>query len=120
LHALGAAKSSLRAMIISSVMYLTFTLTGAYLGGAVGTVRGAALATCSGAVVWWWHLRVAMRDSDKIPARGPGRFGRRGGGSGPRAAVPAVPAEVAVPALSGAAGAASTAERPAPRPGDQG
>jgi hypothetical protein len=101
-------------------MYLTFTLTGAYLGGAVGTVRGAALATCSGAVVWWWHLRVAMRDSDKIPARGPGRFGRRGGGSGPRAAVPAVPAEVAVPALSGAAGAASTAERPAPRPGDQG
>jgi hypothetical protein len=119
LHALGAAKSSLRAMIISSVMYLTFTLTGAYLGGAVGTVRGAALATCSGAVVWWWHLRVAMRDSDKIPARAPGRFGRRGGGSGPRAAVPAVPAEVAVPALSGAAGAAGAAERPAPRPGDR-
>jgi O-antigen/teichoic acid export membrane protein len=121
LHALGAAKASLRAMIISSVMYLSFTLTGAYLGGAVGTVRGAALATCSGAVVWWWHLRVAMRDSDKIPARGPGRFGRRG--SGPPAAVPV---EVAVPALSGAAGvagvagAAGVAERPAPRSGDHG
>ena len=105
---------SLRAMIISSAMYLSFTLTGAYLGGAVGTVRGAALATCSGAVVWWWHLRVAMRESDKIPARAPGRFGRRGGGSGPPAAVPA---EAPVPALSGAAGAA---ERPSPRSGDQG
>jgi O-antigen/teichoic acid export membrane protein len=70
LHALGAAKRSLRAMIISSIIYLTCSLTGAYLGGAVGTVRGAALATWLGAVVWWWQLRVAMRESDKIPASG--------------------------------------------------
>jgi O-antigen/teichoic acid export membrane protein len=70
LHALGAAKRSLRAMIISSIMYLTCSLTGAYLAGAVGAVRGAALATWLGAAVWWWQLRVAMRESDKIPASG--------------------------------------------------
>jgi len=70
LHALGAAKRSLRAVIIASIMYLAFSLTGAYLGGAVGTVRGAALATWLGAVVWWWQLRVAMRESDKIPTHG--------------------------------------------------
>ncbi|MGH7513960.1 MAG: hypothetical protein ACREOQ_13685 [Gemmatimonadales bacterium] len=67
LHALGAAKRSLRAMIISSVIYLGSTLTGAYLAGAVGTVRGAAVATWLGAVVWWWQLGVAMRESDRIP-----------------------------------------------------
>lgn len=78
LHALGAAKRSLRAMIITSVMFLTCSLTGAYLSGATGTVRGAALATWLGAVVWWWQLRVAMRESDKIPAHGPIWPGRRG------------------------------------------
>jgi O-antigen/teichoic acid export membrane protein len=94
LHALGAAKRSLRAMIISSIMYLTFSLAGAYLGGARGTVDGSALATLSGAAVWWWQLRTAMRESDKIPARDSTRSGRR-----------REPAEepAAVPAMSGAA-----------------
>lgn len=71
LHALGMAKRSLRAMVVSSVIYLGCNLTGAFLDGAVGTVRGAALATWLGAVVWWWHLRVALRESDKLPAREP-------------------------------------------------
>ena len=108
LHALGAARRSLRAMIISSVMYLVFTLTGAYLDGAVGTVRGAALATLSGAVVWWWQLRVAMRESDKMPARDRFRLGRRRGPSAPPETLPPVPAMSGVAARSG------------PTPGDQG
>jgi O-antigen/teichoic acid export membrane protein len=70
LHALGVAKRSLRAMMITSAMYLGGSLLGSYLGGAVGTVRFAAVATWLGAVVWWWQLRVAMRESDKIPAHG--------------------------------------------------
>jgi O-antigen/teichoic acid export membrane protein len=70
LHALGVAKRSLRAMIISSTIYLACNVAGAYLDGATGTVRGAALATWLGAVVWWWQLRVAMRESDQIPAHG--------------------------------------------------
>ena len=70
LHALGVAKRSLRATLITSCIYLGCTLTGAYLGGAAGTAYGAAVATGLGAVIWWSQLRVAMRDSDKIPARG--------------------------------------------------
>jgi O-antigen/teichoic acid export membrane protein len=76
LHALGVAKRSLRAMIIASVIYLGCNLTGAYLDGAAGTVRGAALATWVGAVVWWWQLHLAMRESDRIPSRGLSQSGR--------------------------------------------
>ena len=99
LHALGAAKRSLRAMIISSVIYLGCNLAGAYLDGAVGTVRGAALATWLGAVVWWWQLRVAMRESDKVPAHGLNSSGRHR----------KLPTRPAAPALSGAANRAPSA-----------
>jgi O-antigen/teichoic acid export membrane protein len=97
LHALGAAKRSLRAMAISSALYLGCNLTGAYLGGAhlggaVGTVRGAAIATLLGAVVWWWQLRLAMRESDRIPESARGWLGRH---RGLRARPPAGPASVA-------------------------
>ena len=94
LHALGVAKRSLRAMIVTSVLYLCCGLAGAVLDGAVGSVRGTAVAAWLGAVVWWWQLRVAMRESDKIPAHGLNWRGRRRGASEQR---------VAVPALSGAA-----------------
>lgn len=79
LHALGASRRSLRAMVLSSVIFLGCGLAGAYLGGAVGTVRGAAVATWIGALVWWWQLRVAMRDSDRIPARSRSSSGRPAG-----------------------------------------
>ncbi len=93
LHALGAAKRSLRAVTITSVLYLTFSLTGAYLGGAVGTVRGAAIASALGAVMWWWQLRVAMRESDRVPAHGSIWAGLRGvaGGGHAEAATSPLP-----------------------------
>jgi hypothetical protein len=56
-------------MIISSVIFLGCGLVGAYLGGAVGTVWGAAFATWAGALVWWWQLLAAMRESGKVPMR---------------------------------------------------
>ena len=62
LHALGAAKRSLRAMVASSVVYLGFGLLGAIQGGALGTVRGAALATWVGAMLWWRQLYLALRE----------------------------------------------------------
>ncbi len=68
LHALGAARRSLRAMVISSVLFLGCGLAGAVLGGAVGTVRGAAVATCVGAVLWWWQLFTALEDFHASPA----------------------------------------------------
>jgi O-antigen/teichoic acid export membrane protein len=72
LHALGAARRSLRAMVISSVIFLSCGVAGAYAGGAAGTVWGAALATWLGAAVWWWQLRTAMREpafTDRLAAQ---------------------------------------------------
>jgi O-antigen/teichoic acid export membrane protein len=70
LRALGAAKRSLRAMVIGSVAYLGLGVAGAVQGGALGTVRGVAVATWIGAIVYWWQLRAGLRDSDLIPADG--------------------------------------------------
>jgi O-antigen/teichoic acid export membrane protein len=70
LHALGAAHRSLRAMIFASLIYLGCGLAGTVLDGAVGAVRGAAVATWVGALLWWWQLRVALRESGRIPDGG--------------------------------------------------
>ena len=80
LHALGAARRSLRAMVLSSAVYLGCGLVGAYLGGATGTVLGVALATWVGALLWWWQLGLAMRESGKIPPRSWYLFRRRPAG----------------------------------------
>jgi len=66
LHALGAARRSLRAMVFASLLYLGCGLLGALQGGALGTTRGVALATWIGALLWWRQLRVAMREH-RIP-----------------------------------------------------
>ncbi len=65
LHALGAARRSLRAMVLASAIYLVCGLVGAAAGGAVGTVCGAAVAMWIGALLWWWQLRAALRESGK-------------------------------------------------------
>jgi O-antigen/teichoic acid export membrane protein/capsular polysaccharide biosynthesis protein len=67
LHALGAARRSLRAMVFASLLFLTAGLLGALQGGALGTTRGVALASWIGAILWWRQLRVAMREHH-IPA----------------------------------------------------
>ena len=70
LHALGAARRSLRAMIITSALTLGFSLAGAYAygaDGALGAVRGGALGAWIGALLWWRHLRAGMRESAEIP-----------------------------------------------------
>jgi O-antigen/teichoic acid export membrane protein len=60
LHALGAAKRSLRAMVIQSGIYLVLGILGAYVDGATGAVLGTAISSWIGAVVWWWQLRAAV------------------------------------------------------------
>ena len=67
LHALGAARRSLRAMIITSAISLAFSLAGAFIDDAVGAVRGGALAAWIGAVLWWWYLRAGLRESAEVP-----------------------------------------------------
>jgi peptidoglycan biosynthesis protein MviN/MurJ (putative lipid II flippase) len=98
LHALGAARRSLRAMLLSSAVFLGCGLAGAYLGGATGTVRGAALATWVGALLWWWQLDVAMRESGKVPPRSGHLFRRRPAEPGGMVARSPVPAGRAGPA----------------------
>lgn len=68
LHALGAARRSLRTMVISSVSYLALSLAGAAVGGTVGTMQGAAVAAWIGVLISWWQFRAALRESDRVPA----------------------------------------------------
>jgi O-antigen/teichoic acid export membrane protein len=65
LHALGASKRGLGAMFNMSVLYVVCTVAGARLGGAVGTMDGAAVAGLIGGAIFWWQLRKALRDHRK-------------------------------------------------------
>ncbi len=67
LHALGAARRSLRAMILSSVLIVACALVGAFTGGTLGTMRYAAAASWLGTLVSWWQLRQALQESDTVP-----------------------------------------------------
>ena len=68
LRAMGAAKRSLRAMVLASAIFLGCGVAGAYLGGAVGTVWGAAIATWVGTLLWWQQLQLAMREARQSAA----------------------------------------------------
>lgn len=65
LHGLGAAKSSLRAAIWSSIAYVACSLTGAALWGAYGAVYGTAVATWLAALILWRQLVVSYRSGEQ-------------------------------------------------------
>ena len=67
LHALGAARRSLRAVTLSSVLIVTCTLVGALTGGTLGTMRYAAAASWLGTLMSWWQLRQALLESGNVP-----------------------------------------------------
>ena len=67
LRALGAARRSLRAQLLTSAAYVTGGLVGAAVAGALGSAWGVALATLFGAAVWWWQLRAGLRELDAVP-----------------------------------------------------
>lgn len=62
LHALGAARRSLRAMLIYSGLYVVLCLIGAAVDGAAGTIYGCAAAGGVSAVAFWLELRAELRD----------------------------------------------------------
>ena len=70
LRALAAARRSLRAMFFASAAYLAFGLIGALSGGVLWAVRGLAISAWFGAVLWWWQLHQAMRESATARVRG--------------------------------------------------
>ena len=76
LHALGAARRSLRAMVLASAVYVACSLAGAAAGGAMGTVRGAAIATWLGALLWWRELHAELREYGHDQAGGFALSGR--------------------------------------------
>jgi O-antigen/teichoic acid export membrane protein len=79
LHALGAARRSLRAMVIASTINVIGGVLGAVAGGAVGTVRGLAVTTWIGTLVYWWQLRAALREAGTAHAPGRTLSSRPGG-----------------------------------------
>jgi O-antigen/teichoic acid export membrane protein len=81
LHALGVAKRSLRAMILSSTVFVACGLAGAAAGGVMGTMIGAAIASWIGGLGFWWQFHLALRNRAK-PASGSG--GQQGEPSGAR------------------------------------
>jgi O-antigen/teichoic acid export membrane protein len=62
LHALGAARRSLRVVIIGTVVASGLALGGAAVLGAPGTIYGMAVGTWLGAILGWAELRKAWQE----------------------------------------------------------
>lgn len=69
LHALGAARRSLRAVLFTAVLVVAGGLTGAVTSGTLATMRYVALATWIGTLMTWWQFRQALQDADLPPPR---------------------------------------------------
>jgi O-antigen/teichoic acid export membrane protein len=67
LHAIGAARRSLRAVLLLSAMTLASALVGAATEGTLGSMRFAAGASWVGTLLFWWQLRQALHESGTIP-----------------------------------------------------
>jgi O-antigen/teichoic acid export membrane protein len=79
MHALGAARRSVRAAVATSAITVVFAIAGAALKGAAGTLDGAALATWIGALLYQWQLRLALRESGGAPPGTEAAADRHGG-----------------------------------------
>jgi len=62
LHALGASRRSLRAMLVGGTLRASLSIAGAAAGGLGGALIGAAVATTITSGNWWRELRAAVRD----------------------------------------------------------
>jgi O-antigen/teichoic acid export membrane protein len=102
LHALGAARRSLRAMLIGTSQTVVCSLVGALVGGTVGTVEGAAVSGWVASIVFCWQLRLAIREY--VPAGAAGAVGSASSASGSAASGSAA---------SGSAGGGGPASGPA-------
>lgn len=71
LRALGIARRSLRAQLLTSAAYVTGGLAGATVAGALGATWGSALAMWLGAAVSWTQLRGGLRE---LPSPAPTAF----------------------------------------------
>jgi O-antigen/teichoic acid export membrane protein len=67
LHALAAARRSLRVVLLTSLLIVVCALVGAVTGGALGTMVYAAAASWVGTLVFWWQFRQALNESGTVP-----------------------------------------------------
>lgn len=67
LRALGAARRSMRAQLLTSAGYLAGGLIGAALAGASGAAWGSAIAMWLGVALWWFQLRAGFRERGPYP-----------------------------------------------------
>ena len=70
LHALGAARRSLRVVLLGSAGTVTLSLAGAAEWGAAGAIWGNAVAVWVSVVLSWWQLRMSLQESGNVPADG--------------------------------------------------
>ena len=62
LHALAAARRSLRATLFVSALGLVSSIAGAVIAGMAGAMWASAAASWIGVVVYWVHLRRALHE----------------------------------------------------------
>jgi O-antigen/teichoic acid export membrane protein len=67
LHALGAARLSLRYVLRSATLGVIFAIVGALIGGTLGAMQFIAIASLISTLMSWWQFRYAMRVSGKVP-----------------------------------------------------
>jgi O-antigen/teichoic acid export membrane protein len=67
LHALGAARLSLRYVLRSATLGIVFAIIGALTGGTLGAMRFIAIASLISTLMSWWQFRYAMRVSGTVP-----------------------------------------------------
>jgi hypothetical protein len=68
LHALGAAKRSLRYVLTTAVICSVFALAGALIGGVLGTAIGMAVGNWVSAFIAWWQFCLAVREHEATTA----------------------------------------------------
>jgi O-antigen/teichoic acid export membrane protein len=69
LHALGAARRSLGVMVTGTAVSVVLSIAGAAAYGVVAAMLGFAVGAWVGALLSWWQLFRAMRESGGTPAR---------------------------------------------------
>jgi O-antigen/teichoic acid export membrane protein len=69
LHALGAARRSLRLVIFQVIVSVVGAVVGAAFFGAPGVAWGSAVSSWIASVTGWWQLAVALRLAD-LPQAG--------------------------------------------------
>jgi hypothetical protein len=102
LHALAAARRSLRLVIFQVVIAIVCSIVGAAAFGAPGVVWGTAVSAWVSSITGWWQLSVALRLANLPQASVRGLIGRV------RPGQPASPALAAVPSAGPAAAGVPT------------